>query len=167
VNTAPITAFLADQLGDELVAAFVYGSVASGRRKPGSDIDCFVLTRDELTPQRRTQIASGFTELQLALGFTPDPDYPVEVFSVSRCEDLLSGHVLDQVLRSAAVTGVIDPALLEGDQVEVLRALVDSRLILRQAPALDHLTGLARAVLHRHTDAPAIRHALRLPEASP
>src|SRR5258708_20631937 len=89
VNTASINSFLEEQLGDELAATFIYGSVASGRAHPGSDIDCFVITVRELTSDHRGRTAMRFAELQRNLGFTPDPDYPVEIFSIPPCDSLL------------------------------------------------------------------------------
>jgi hypothetical protein len=165
VNTASINSFLEEQLGDELAAAFIYGSVASGRTHPGSDIDCFVITVQELTPDRRHQTAVQFAELQRNLGFTPDPDYPVEIFSVAACESLLAGAVLDAALRDATLTGAIDPGLVESDSIEVLRALLDRRLVLRHGPVLDQLTSQAQELLDRHTaDVPQPRRALKLTE---
>ncbi len=165
MNIASINSFLEEQFGDELAAAFIYGSVASGRAHPGSDIDFFVITVRELTPGRRHRTAVRFAELQRGLGFTPDPDYPVEIFSVAACESLLAGVVLDAALRNTLLTGAIDPSLIESDDIEVLCALLDRRLVLRRGPVLDQLTSQAQELLDRHTDDVAqLRRALKLTE---
>ncbi|MFL6076975.1 MAG: nucleotidyltransferase domain-containing protein [Mycobacteriales bacterium] len=167
VNPAPVASFLEEQLGDELAAAFIYGSVASGRARCGSDIDCFVITVRELASYRRHQVAVRFATLQRALGFSPDPEYPVEIFSIAACESVLAGAVMGRVLRDAALTRTIDPGLAESDDVEVLRALLDRRVVLRHAPVLDRLTSRTHALLDDHAvDRACLHQALGLTEAA-
>jgi hypothetical protein len=161
----PVASFLADQLGDVLVAAFIYGSVAAGRIRPGSDIDCFVLTGRELSQHERHEVSVRFAELQRQLGFTPDAGYPIELFSAAACEALLGDPSLDTAMRDAAATGTIGQLLAESDTVEVLRALLDRRLVLRPARELDQLTERAQAILnHQPADAVRLKQALHITE---
>lgn len=160
---SPVTSFLDNQLGDTLVAAFIYGSVAAGRNHSESDIDCFVLTGSEVARDTRQHVGRGFAELQRQLGFTPDPDYPIEIFSVATCEFLLADTLLDTAIWGAAIAGTIDAVLAESDAVEVLRALLDRRLVIRPARELDQLTARAYVVLHRRpADVVRLRRALGL-----
>src|SRR5205823_1965420 len=142
---APITSLLDNQLGDPLVAAFIYGSVAAGRNHSDSDLDCFVLTGPEVPKETRQHVSCRFAELQRQLGFTPDPDYPIEIFSVAECETMLADPLLDTAIGGAAITGAMDPLLAESDAVEVLRALLDRRLVIRTADEPDQLTARAYA----------------------
>lgn len=160
---SPVTSFLDDQLGDELVAAFIYGSVAAGRNHSDSDIDCFVLVDREVPQETRQQVGCRFADLQRQLDFTPEPDYPIEIFSMARCETLLADPLLDIAIGSAAITGMMDPLLAESDAVEVLRALLDRRLVIRPARELDQLTARAYVVLDRRpADVVRLKRALRL-----
>lgn len=158
---ADLTAFLVDQLGEDLVAAFVYGSVAAGRAGPDSDIDCFVLTRRDLPADRRRQLDLDFSQLQRELGYSPDPEYPIEVFSRLACSMLLASDALACVLREAS-TGWLNPEAVVSDEVEVLRALLDRRLVLQPAAALDDLTDRARALVAAQPDAAVAALALGL-----
>jgi hypothetical protein len=149
VNLAPLTSLLA-RLGSEVTAAFIYGSVARQRVHAASDVDCFILTSNDFPPSQRHYIRNEFVELQRTLGFTPDVDYPVELFSVAACRAALSGPTLNLILTEALVTGQVRRKFLESDDVEILRALLDRRLVLRHAPVLDALTRQARATLQRY-----------------
>jgi Nucleotidyltransferase domain len=148
VNLDPIRCWLREHLGASVNAAFVYGSVAAGRHGPGSDLDCFVLTRGDLGGQDRDQAREGFAALQRTLGFTPDTAYPVELFSVESCRTILSGPVLAAVLEAAA-TRSIETRTAQSDDVEVLRALLDRRLPVQHSTCLDELTHQAWALVSR------------------
>lgn len=47
--------------------AFVYGSVARGTARPGSDVDLFVVTVGELGPEVRARLISAAERLQHGL----------------------------------------------------------------------------------------------------
>jgi hypothetical protein len=163
VNLAPITSFL-DEFGSDVTAAFIYGSVAWQHIHQGSDIDCFIVTAGEVPAPLRQYIRAEFVELQRSLGFTPDIDYPVEVFSVAACRTALSGQTLALILAEALAAGRVRPDSVETDELEILRALLDKRLVLRPAPALDSLTTQAHAVLARYTasEMQTLRRAIRI-----
>ncbi|HEX8346922.1 MAG TPA: nucleotidyltransferase domain-containing protein [Actinoplanes sp.] len=147
-----------------MISAFVYGSVAAGRAGPGSDIDCFVITASDLDGPQHRRLDAGFAELQRTLGYTPDPDYPIEIFSVGACQAALRSSELDRMLTAAAVAGGMDRRMAESDEVEVLRALLDRRLVLRHAEVLDVLTTQAHALVQRHA---SWLHMLGLVDAPP
>ncbi len=44
-----ISEFLRSELGTDVAAAFIYGSVADGSAGPDSDIDCFTITSEPLS----------------------------------------------------------------------------------------------------------------------
>jgi predicted nucleotidyltransferase len=155
MNLDPIRNFLVEHLGATLTAAFVYGSVAAGRAGASSDLDCFVVTKCDLDDAQRLQIGSGFTRLQQRLGFRPDPAYPIELFSANTCRTVLADARLESLLSAAAARGV-DKHVAESDEVEVLRALLDQRLVVRPAAVLDELTAQAWTLLHRATPEPAV-----------
>jgi predicted nucleotidyltransferase len=168
MSLSAITSLLQEHLASDLAAAFIYGSFAYGNARAGSDIDCFVLTSRELAPDHAGRLAARFAGLQRALGFTPDPDHPVEIFSVAACGSLLADATLATALRQASVTGTLDPRLAYGDPAEVLRALLDRRLVLRPAPVLDVLTTRAHALISQHAPhAAPLRRALGLAEGIP
>jgi hypothetical protein len=129
-------------------AAFIYGSVAARRNGPGSDLDCFVLTQRDLGQDELRRTNAAFASLQKKLGFTPDPAYPVELFSIHACRTILSDPALDQILTNATTTG-IEPDIVQSDQVEVLRALLDRRLVVQHSTCLDVLTAQAQLLVRR------------------
>ncbi len=124
--------------------AFVYGSVAHGTARRGSDVDLFVVTVTELGPQVRTHLRSAAEELQRGLGHRPDPVHVVEVFPTARCVDALNGPLVLRATHMAAEGRPIDRTTLDSDDLEILRALLDRRLTVRPSPVLDSLTDLAR-----------------------
>lgn len=128
--------------GIDVVAAFVYGSVAAGTAGPGSDVDTFVLLAAD-PGEHRPRLRAAFHELQERLGCTPDPEYPVELFAVAAAT-----AALDAVERAlaAGTAGALDPT---GDEREVVRALTGPRLVLRGAPELDLLTERAERLAER------------------
>ncbi|MFD0404123.1 nucleotidyltransferase domain-containing protein [Kitasatospora sp. NPDC127116] len=136
-----------EQHAPGLVAAFVYGSVATGHAGPGSDIDCFVMLDNLPDPGTREQLRVGFGRLQTALGYTPDLNYPIEVFSVEQCLAALSSATTHRALGQACSQAALCEDLAETDAVEVLRAMLGTRLTVRSAPQLDDLTRLAQELL--------------------
>jgi predicted nucleotidyltransferase len=147
VNLDPLRSLLTEHLGAAFVA-FIYGSVAADRAGPSSDIDCFVITAGEIGAPQRRQLVAEFAELQRALGFTPDLDYPIEIFSAEACHAILQSTALNHML-TAAMAANLDRGAADSDDMEVLRALLDRRLVLRHAPVLDRLTTQARVVIRR------------------
>lgn len=146
MNQTAIASFLESRLGPMLTAAFVYGSVASDRAGPNSDIDCFVVTGRPLSPEQRQLVSTEFATLQRSLGYVPDPGYPIELFPVSACLAALESETLRHAIADA-VGGHLDSAVATSDEVEVLRALLDRRVVIRSSPVLDELTARANTVL--------------------
>lgn len=140
---APIRRFCAEDGCDLIAGAFVYGSVAAGSARPGSDIDCFALLTDEVTARQRHQLATGFANLQRRLGYTPDPVYPIELFTAARCRDALSSAIVQSAIRDAFGGGRLDPAVADADDLEVFRALVGIRLRVVDCDDLERLSHLA------------------------
>jgi len=134
----------------ELEAAFVYGSVARGTATPASDIDTFLLVRSELDAAQRDGLDAAFTRLQHEFGCRPDPDHPVEIFAVGTCERALAGPLVLRSVDTAARGGTLDQPTHDSDDLELLRALLDSRLPVIESLVLDSLTAIAR---HRVTTA--------------
>lgn len=146
--------FLTDTLGSSLVAAFVYGSVATGTARPGSDLDCFTLTARALPASTRSATGVSFSTLQRTLGYTPDPAYPIELFSARHCWTALRGPVVAEALRQARERGRLDLPLSGADEVEVLRALLGARLTVTSATALDRLTHAAHVLVEPYLGQP-------------
>ncbi len=48
----------------DATAGFVYGSVATGKARPGSDVDCFVLLARQPSAAETERLRSGFVRLQ-------------------------------------------------------------------------------------------------------
>ena len=139
--------FLARAAPVEAHAAFIYGSVAAGRAGPASDIDCFVLVAENTDTKTRERLRSGFIDLQQRLGFTPDPIHSLELFSVTRCRAALeSEHVRLSLLRAAMATPET-AEFDESDDMEILRALVGTRLSVVDNPGVDELALLAWALV--------------------
>lgn len=133
-----------------VVGAFVYGSVATGQAGPTSDVDCFVLVDRPLTPEATHRFKSGFAELQQRLGYCPDVEYPVELFTVEHCRAALAGDELTQAIREVGWHGAVGPDLSEADAVEIFRALLGERITVQASAQLDELTMQARQVLSQH-----------------
>lgn len=142
-----------------LVAAFVYGSVASGDAGPGSDLDCFVMLESPPDAASRERLRTDFGALQTAMGYCPDLDYPIEVFSVDQCRAALVSATVHRALAQACSRTALSEDLAATDVVEVLRALLGSRLTVRSAPQLDDLTQTAQQLL-----AEATGHSARVPD---
>lgn len=138
---------------DGVEGAFVYGSVAHGTARPGSDVDLFVVTVTDLRPEARAHLHSAAEGLQRDLGYRPDPVHVVEAFSTARCVDALTGPLVLRATHMAADGRPIDQVTLDSDDLEILRALLDRRLVVRPSPVLDGLTDLA----HRQVTAAARR----------
>ncbi|MFE9407321.1 nucleotidyltransferase family protein [Streptomyces sp. NPDC006704] len=148
--TSSVTAAVAQYLHDMCtgaIGAFIYGSVATGRAGPDSDIDCFVLLVESGTADEMTRLRSGFAEVQRDLGYAPDPAFPVELFTVRQCHEALNSTSVRQAIQQALNGGRVDTKLAESDEVEILRALLGTRLPVRTCPELDELTNHARSVV--------------------
>jgi predicted nucleotidyltransferase len=135
-----VAEFLTCSAPVEVTAAFVYGSVAADRAGPGSDIDCFVLLAEGTNTVLRERIRSAFTDLQRRLGFTPDPVYPLELFTPTQCRAAFEGDHVRLALLGAAAAEPLDTLVSESDEAEILRALVDTRLSVLDSPEMDDLT---------------------------
>jgi predicted nucleotidyltransferase len=122
--------------GEPVAAAFVYGSVASGTDRVDSDVDTFVLLSEDVG-DGRSRIRAEFTQLQRRLGYIPDADHPVELFTTAD-----AAAALDAAER-AVRDGTFDRLRIDGDEREVLHALTDSRLLLLGGAALDQLSARA------------------------
>ncbi|MEU2021886.1 nucleotidyltransferase domain-containing protein [Streptomyces sp. NPDC016469] len=133
----------------EAVAAFVYGSVAAGRAGPASDVDTFVLLARPLSDGAARELRTSFVDLQRRLGYVPDTDYPVELFTVEQVHTALTGAVVERAVEQSRSVEKLGTALAESDEVEILRALLGVRLTVRHSPRLDELTALAGQVLTR------------------
>lgn len=132
------------------VAAFVYGSVATGQAGPTSDIDTFVLIAQPLPAVAVQQLRSGFVDLQERLGYRPDVNFPIELFTVHQSQSALAGSEVKQAIQLACSSGTVSSDLLDSDGVEVLRALLGTRLTVRASAQLDELTAYANQILaHR------------------
>jgi Nucleotidyltransferase domain len=103
---------LAPLKGAPVAAAFIYGSVAHGTATPDSDIDVFVVLEHDLPDHQVAELRSRFHDVQLSLGYTPDPQFPVEIFSVAAIRNALA---------------VVEP---DEDQQEIRRALMGKRIML-------------------------------------
>lgn len=107
-------------------SAFIYGSVARGTATPRSDIDLLVLLASPVDAGLVGQARSDVAQAQVELGYRPDPDFPVETFTLAQA--------------SAAVTAE-DP---DEDQAEIIRALTDEQVVLVESAGLTRLTEAAR-----------------------
>lgn len=121
---------------EPVAAVFVYGSVAAGTDSVGSDVDTFVLLSEDVG-DRASRIRTEFVHLQRRLGYTPDLDHPVELFSTADAT-----AALDAVERAVRERS-FDRLPIDGDEREVLHALTDARLPLHGGDDLDCL--IARA----------------------
>lgn len=140
--------------GQDLAGCFVYGSVAAGTATSSSDVDCFVLTSHALPAPRRALVDRRFIEVQRCLGFAPDLSYPIEVFSVERSWQALRSVRVQTMLDAAGRDQPISAEAAESDDVEVLRALVNTHLPIVPTEALEALMAEAgRIVLQAATAA--------------
>lgn len=146
---AAIDQLLTDESCD-VVAAFVYGSVATGQAGPSSDVDSCVLLAQPLSTAEALQLRTSFAQLQERLGYTADPDYPVELFTVQQVRAALVGPEVKRAMERACASEELGPDLAESDAVEMFRALLGARLTVRPSPQLDDLTALANHVLAQH-----------------
>lgn len=147
---------LDEQLGDLIEAAFLYGSIAAGKATARSDIDLFVITRDVLPAAHRTTIQATARSWQRKLGFQPDPQHPIELFSIEACVDAMHAPLLLRALYSAGRGDTLDPGTLNSDCFEVLRAMLNPHLLVRDSPVLASLVTLA----HQRFDHASSRHAI-------
>lgn len=132
------------------VAAFVYGSVATGRAGPSSDVDTCVLLARPLSASETERLRTSFVDLQKRLGYTPDADYPVELFTVEQVRTALTGSKVKRAVEQARSGEELDSGLAVSDEVEILRALLGTRLTVLPSPQTDELTALADQALRQH-----------------
>lgn len=151
---------LAEHRDANLEAAFIYGSVARGTAGPDSDIDALVMTRTTLPPEQLADLRRVLADLQRQLGYQPDADAPVEVFSVERCLCAVRGVLVLRAVYCAAIGREIDTMTLETDDLEILRAMLDARLPVVDSPLLDSLSRLAT----EHVNAVAADHGVTIQE---
>jgi predicted nucleotidyltransferase len=175
-RTALLTA-VADTLREwddaiDIEAAFIYGSVATGTAGPGSDIDLFVITARSPAPAALAALRTRSLSMQTGLGFRPDLDYPVEVFTAGACESLLDGQELRAAF-AAAVAGPVSAAVVDADALEVARSLTGPAIDVVAAPVLDTLRAHAAAALDAAwaqvpvESRAAVASQLRLPVCGP
>lgn len=157
-----VRSLLDSHLGARVEAAFVYGSVVAGTATADSDIDTFVIPRVDLPEQLSSELAAKCTQLQLDLGYRPDREHPVEIFSVRVCVEALHEVLTLRALFTAARGDVLDPMTLNSDCLEILRAMLYPRLVVIDSPILDSLTRIALGRLDRAARANGVdRHELR------
>jgi predicted nucleotidyltransferase len=108
-----------------VVAAFIYGSVARDTATAESDIDVFVLLATELPPVRTETVRAAFVDLQRRLGYRPDVNYPVELFTIEDAREALATDEPDD------------------DQREIRHALQDVKIVLVGSAELEDLVTLA------------------------
>jgi predicted nucleotidyltransferase len=115
---------LAALAGLPVVGAFIYGSVARDTATAASDIDIFVLLATDLPRSRLAAVRTAFIDLQRRLGYQPDPEYPVELFSVDRVRAAIAVEAADE------------------DQREVRRALRDTKVMLVDSAQLQEVIAM-------------------------
>lgn len=111
-------------------SAFIYGSVARGTATAHSDLDTFILLNAAASETDLARTRQRFISLQRDLGFTPDDDYPVEIFTVAQA-------------RHAMTAEVHGGDISEDDVTEVLRALNEPKIVVLDSPDLRQLIELA------------------------
>ena len=128
-----------------IVAAFLYGSVVTGHSTADSDVDCFVILNEAVDPSERVALGRAFAELQKRLGHRPDPDYPLELFTVEDCRRAVADQALVSVFDPVSNFGSVgDP--LNPDNLEIVRALTGTRRTLFGCAEVDRLAdGTLRA----------------------
>lgn len=129
----------ARELGEWADSVFIYGSVAAGTATPASDIDCVILTTDEVSHDLQMQISAGFIGLQQRLGYTPDLLFPIELFTVEQCRETLGSRETRLRVLSLSSTAS-ETNFLISDGAEILRALLSRRVTVWPSPNLDELT---------------------------
>jgi predicted nucleotidyltransferase len=134
--------------------AFIYGSVATGAAGPHSDIDVFVLLNVQLPHGQQEITRAAFAALQHGLGFHPDPEFPVELFTLAECGTGLSSPRLHATIHRLCLNEQASAAADETDAMEILRALAGRHIPVRQSPALGELveraTELVRNAVAAH-----------------
>lgn len=94
-------------------------------------------------------MSEAFARLQFDLGYQPDAEHPIEIFAVPACVEALHEGLSLRALWTAARGEVLDPMTLNSDYLEILRALLNPRLVVFDSPALDSLSTLAVNRLER------------------
>lgn len=117
-------------IGVDLLGCFLYGSYARGTHTPTSDLDCFVVTNKQIEDERIQYLRAGFITLQESLGFQPDVEFPIEVFTLDACERLLASPSLLELIDAGWRQGYSPVMSSEDDAVEMLRALISKKVVL-------------------------------------
>lgn len=142
-----VAGFLRTRLGDLMVAACLYGSVVTGHATAASDIDCFVALRERLPGRSASGLRRSFAGLQRRLGYAPDPEYPLELFTLGQCHTATAGAAIVHALDRYEQAGVVDPAWRDCDELEIVRALTGPRLPLAGEQVLARLADRARGAV--------------------
>jgi len=110
---------------DTVTLVVVYGSVASGKEHPGSDVDIAVLDREALTVEKRIDLQSRLEETLRR---------PVDMVDLSRANGLILKQILSKgrvvVKRESAVYGHLMVKMM--DQQTDLQPLINRLLFERQ-----------------------------------
>lgn len=113
-----------------VVGAFLYGSIVTRTTPPSSDVDCFVLVTGQHAPHVAAKLRREAAELQQVLGYTPDPGYPIEVFTPGTCRLAIGDARTRRWCARATRTGNLPSLAQDGDAVEILHALLSPSRIL-------------------------------------
>jgi predicted nucleotidyltransferase len=124
---SPILQRVADffDLDDKVRLVVVYGSVAAGKERPGSDVDIAVMGRDALSIENKIDLQCRLEETLRR---------PVDVVDLSQVNGLILKQILCKgkvvVRREAAVYGHLMVKMM--DQQADLQPLVNRLLLERQ-----------------------------------
>jgi predicted nucleotidyltransferase len=143
---AEVATFLRQNLGKAAVGAFIYGSVAEGRARRGSDIDCFVLTKSDLHSQIRADVGRTFAAFQRRLGYSPDLAFPIEIFGTRRCIRAIERNLsnANSSCLSDSYSQCRERARI--DDLEIVRALQGVKILVLPSRSLDRITQLATGI---------------------
>jgi hypothetical protein len=130
-----------------VVGAFLYGSVVTATTSATSDVDCFVLVSEPQAAGVRAELRHDAAELQRALGYSPDPLYPIEVFTPATCRLAIDDPRTRHWCARAARTGALPSEAQDSDGVEILHALLAPSRILCGQPVVAELADTARHLL--------------------
>lgn len=109
----------------EILILFIYGSFAKGMQKKESDIDCFLISREALSYGKILELKNTAVACQIELGLVPDVEYPIEIFSIKECWNLLN---IDYFFKWAEAGFLEDES---NDSLEMLRALISKHNIVK------------------------------------
>jgi hypothetical protein len=125
---------------ERVECCFIYGSVARASDTQTSDLDTLLITTTDLPPYVVDALKISYSDFQRSVAFVPDPMYPLEIRSLRSCY--------------AELTAIDNPAIkgtdfAEGglaDAAELLRALTDQRITIRNNGCIEILTRLAEGI---------------------